>query len=110
MPKLAQQVDKCTLIRSMSYTPKGLFNHTAAIYQMLTGYPPDSVTIRSIRAPFYRVDRSREEMPLAEIDNMFIRGFGTWSGTGIFSKVGAMPSGSICRAERANHRGQRCQP
>ena len=25
----------------MSYTPNGLFNHTAAIYQMLTGYPPD---------------------------------------------------------------------
>ena len=44
MPKLAQQVDKCTLIRSMSYTPKGLFNHTAAIYQMLTGYPPDRVS------------------------------------------------------------------
>ena len=44
MSKLAQQVDKCTLIRSMSYTPKGLFNHTAAIYQMLTGYPPDRVS------------------------------------------------------------------
>ena len=44
MPMLAEQVDKCTLIRSMSYTPKGLFNHTAAIYQMLTGYPPDRVS------------------------------------------------------------------
>ena len=44
MPLLAEQVDKCTLIRSMSYTPKGLFNHTAAIYQMLTGYPPDRVS------------------------------------------------------------------
>ena len=44
MPKLAGQMDKCTLIRSMSYTPKGLFNHTAAIYQMLTGYPPDRVS------------------------------------------------------------------
>jgi hypothetical protein len=41
MPMLAQQMDKATLIRSMSYTPNGLFNHTAAIYQMLTGYPPD---------------------------------------------------------------------
>ena len=28
MPKLAQQMDKATLIRSMSYTPVGLFNHT----------------------------------------------------------------------------------
>lgn len=44
MPLLAQNMDKCTLIRSMSYTPEGLFNHTAAIYQMLTGYPPDKVS------------------------------------------------------------------
>ncbi len=35
---------KVTLIRSMSYTPVGLFNHTAAIYQMMTGYPPDKVS------------------------------------------------------------------
>ena len=41
---MAQTMDKVTLIRSMSYTPNGLFNHTAAIYQMLTGYPPDKVS------------------------------------------------------------------
>ena len=44
MPMMAQALDKATLIRSMSYTPNGLFNHTAAIYQMLTGYPPDKVS------------------------------------------------------------------
>src|ERR1700681_3427270 len=44
MPMMPQALDKCTLIRSMSYTPTGLFNHTAAIYQMLTGYPPDKVS------------------------------------------------------------------
>jgi Protein of unknown function (DUF1501) len=44
MPKLAQQLDKATLIRSMSYTPVGLFNHTAAIYQIMTGYTPDRVS------------------------------------------------------------------
>ena len=44
MPMLADTVDKCTLIRSMSYTPAGLFNHTAAIYQMLTGYEPTEVS------------------------------------------------------------------
>ena len=44
MPRLAQQVDKATLIRSMSYTPVGLFNHTAAIYQIMTGYTPDRVS------------------------------------------------------------------
>ena len=36
--------DKITLIRSMSYTPNGLFNHTAAIYQMHTGYTTDKVS------------------------------------------------------------------
>src|SRR5437870_11469328 len=44
MPMMAQHLDKATLIRSMSYTPNGLFNHTAAIYQMLTGYAPDKVS------------------------------------------------------------------
>ncbi len=44
MPKLAQVMDKVTLVRSVSYTPAGLFNHTAAIYQMMTGYTPDRVS------------------------------------------------------------------
>src|SRR5438445_9638416 len=44
MPLLAKQMDKATLIRSVSYTPAGLFNHTAAIYQMMTGYTPDRVS------------------------------------------------------------------
>ncbi|QDT50053.1 hypothetical protein Pan258_41090 [Symmachiella dynata] len=44
LPKLAQVNDKITMIRSMSYTPKGLFNHTAAIYQMMTGYTTDKVS------------------------------------------------------------------
>src|SRR5262249_15308839 len=44
LPKLAQVVDKATMIRSMSYTPIGLFNHTAAIYQMMTGYTADKVS------------------------------------------------------------------
>ena len=44
LPKLAQQMDKATLVRSVSYTPAGLFNHTAAIYQIMTGYTPDRVS------------------------------------------------------------------
>lgn len=44
LPKLSQINDKFTMIRSMSYTPNGLFNHTAAIYQMLTGYTADKVS------------------------------------------------------------------
>ena len=44
LPKLARVNDKFTMIRSMSYTPNGLFNHTAAIYQMMTGYTTDKVS------------------------------------------------------------------
>ncbi|MBA3314530.1 MAG: DUF1501 domain-containing protein [Planctomycetaceae bacterium] len=44
MPKFAGVTDKVTMIRAMSYTPNGLFNHTAAIYQMLTGYTADKVS------------------------------------------------------------------
>jgi len=44
LPQLAKIIDKTTLIRSMSYSPNGLFNHTAAIYQMMTGYTTDKVS------------------------------------------------------------------
>jgi hypothetical protein len=44
LPKLAEVTDKFTFIRSMSYTPVGLFNHTAAIYQIHTGYTADKVS------------------------------------------------------------------
>src|SRR5262250_2408440 len=44
LPKFAKVNDRVTMIRSMSYTPVGLFNHTAAIYQMLTGYTADKVS------------------------------------------------------------------
>lgn len=44
LPHLAKVNDKFTMIRSMSYTPNGLFNHTAAIYQIMTGYTTDKVS------------------------------------------------------------------
>ncbi|MEZ6151608.1 MAG: DUF1501 domain-containing protein [Pirellulaceae bacterium] len=44
LPKLAQINDRFSMIRSMSYTPNGLFNHTAAIYQLMTGYTTDKVS------------------------------------------------------------------
>ncbi|MGE0142599.1 MAG: DUF1501 domain-containing protein [Planctomycetota bacterium] len=44
LPRTAQVTDRLTLIRTMSYTPNGLFNHTAAHYQMLTGYTADRVS------------------------------------------------------------------
>src|SRR5580765_1358024 len=44
LPRLSKVNDKFTMIRSMSYTPNGLFNHTAAIYQIMTGYTTDKVS------------------------------------------------------------------
>ncbi|MBX3746407.1 MAG: DUF1501 domain-containing protein [Verrucomicrobiae bacterium] len=44
LPHLARVNDRFTMIRSMSYTPNGLFNHTAAIYQIMTGYTTDKVS------------------------------------------------------------------
>ena len=44
LPRLATLNDRFTTIRSMSYSPNGLFNHTAAIYQMMTGYTTDKVS------------------------------------------------------------------
>jgi hypothetical protein len=44
LPRLAQANDRFTMMRAMSYTPVGLFNHTAAIYQMMTGYTTDKVS------------------------------------------------------------------
>lgn len=44
LPNLAQINDKFTMVRSVSYTPVGLFNHTAAIYQLHTGYTADKVS------------------------------------------------------------------
>jgi hypothetical protein len=44
LPKINEVTNKLTFIRSMSYTPVGLFNHTAAIYQIHTGYTADKVS------------------------------------------------------------------
>ncbi len=44
LPNLAKVNDKFTMMRTVSYTPNGLFNHTAAIYQMMTGYTTDKVS------------------------------------------------------------------
>jgi uncharacterized protein (DUF1501 family) len=56
MPNMAKILDKTTLIRSMSYTPAGLFNHTAAIYQMMTGYTPDKISPSGQLEPPNRMD------------------------------------------------------
>src|SRR4026209_2000139 len=65
MPLLAKQMDKATLIRSVSYTPVGLFNHTAAIYQMMTGYTPNKVSPSGQLEPPNRHEYPRIGAPLA---------------------------------------------
>ena len=52
----------------MSYTPNGLFNHTAAIYQMLTGYPPDRVSPSGQLEPPSRRGFSDRGQPRFEIE------------------------------------------
>ncbi len=44
LPKLSKEIHRSTLLRAVSYTPNGLYNHTAAIYQMMTGYTADKVS------------------------------------------------------------------
>ncbi|HEX4795091.1 MAG TPA: DUF1501 domain-containing protein [Humisphaera sp.] len=67
MPNLAKVLDKTTLIRSVSYTPAGLFNHTAAIYQMMTGYTPDKVSPSGQLEPPNRSDYPHIGSQLARI-------------------------------------------
>jgi len=45
MPKLARVINRATLIRSCSYAPTGLFHHTAAIYETMTGHRPRASSI-----------------------------------------------------------------
>ena len=51
LPRLSQVTDKLTFIRTMSYMPTGLFNHTAAFYQMMTGYTTDKVSPSGLLEP-----------------------------------------------------------
>jgi hypothetical protein len=44
MPKLAQQIDKATLIRSVSYTPAWFVQSHCRALPMMTGYTPDRVS------------------------------------------------------------------
>ncbi|HZL37756.1 MAG TPA: DUF1501 domain-containing protein [Tepidisphaeraceae bacterium] len=67
MPNLAKVLDRTTLIRSVSYTPAGLFNHTAAIYQMMTGYTPDKVSPSGQLEPPNRSDYPHMGCQIARI-------------------------------------------
>jgi len=58
LPKLARQADKFALIRSLGVKPRGLANHGAAIYMIMTGHDPLNFSPTGLA-----VRPSREDLP-----------------------------------------------
>jgi len=58
LPLLAQQADKFALVRSIGVEPKGLANHGAAIYMLMTGYGPTNFSQTGLAVP-----PTREDLP-----------------------------------------------
>src|SRR4029077_15326655 len=60
LPLLAGQARRMTLIRSLGGRPRGLANHGAAIYMLMTGYDPSNFSPTGLAVP-----PSREDLPSA---------------------------------------------
>lgn len=58
LPLLAQNADKYALIRSVGVKPKGLRNHGAAIYMLMTGHDPSNFSPTGVAVP-----PSRDDLP-----------------------------------------------
>ena len=58
LPRLARHADKFALIRALNFNPKGLANHGAAIYTLLTGHDPTNFTPTGLAVP-----PSRDDLP-----------------------------------------------
>jgi len=58
LPKLAQQSQHYTVVRSIGVDPKGLRNHGAAIYMLMTGHSPTNFSATGLAVP-----PSREDLP-----------------------------------------------
>jgi hypothetical protein len=58
LPLLAQQADKFALVRSIGVKPRGLANHGASIYMLMTGYDPSNFSPTGLAVP-----PSREDLP-----------------------------------------------
>lgn len=58
LPLLARQAERFTLVRSLGVKPRGLTNHGAAIYMLLTGYDPSNFSPTGLAVP-----PSREDLP-----------------------------------------------
>lgn len=58
LPKLAGQSQHYSLVRSIGVDPKGLRNHGAAIYMLMTGHSPTNFSSTGLAVP-----PSREDLP-----------------------------------------------
>ena len=58
LPLLAEQAHRFSLVRSIGVNPKGLRNHGAAIYMLMTGHDPTNFTVTGLAVP-----PSREDLP-----------------------------------------------
>jgi hypothetical protein len=58
LPRLARHADKYALVRSIGVKPRGLANHGAAIYMLLTGYDPSNFSPTGLAVP-----PTREDLP-----------------------------------------------
>ena len=58
LPLLARQAEKFALVRSLGVKPRGLTNHGAAIYMLMTGYDPSNFSPTGLAVP-----PTREDLP-----------------------------------------------
>ena len=58
LPLLAKQADKFALVRSISVKPRGLANHGASIYMIMTAHDPTNFSPTGLAVP-----PSREDLP-----------------------------------------------
>lgn len=58
LPKLAQQADKFSVIRTVGCKPKGLPNHGSAIYMLMTGHDSTNFSPTGLSVP-----PSRDDLP-----------------------------------------------
>jgi hypothetical protein len=58
LPRLAAMADRFALVRSLGVKPRGLANHGAAIYMLMTGYDPSNFSPTGLAVP-----PSREDLP-----------------------------------------------
>jgi hypothetical protein len=58
LPRLARQAHRFTLVRSLGVKPRGLANHGAAIYMLMTGYDPSNFSPTGLAVP-----PTREDLP-----------------------------------------------